>query len=130
MKSENPFRAHHFKTIPTTYTSYVLAHESVAPLGPHLFSGERAEISPKVAVILHYESACFFKWKTKFEQYARKTNQEQMQKISFSFYRESVRAARNQLTVWKKWKMVPSTKNKEGKKGKKGIVYIRIRPSA
>lgn len=135
--SEDIFDARYFRTNPTTYTSYVngksmgvLAHSDVYPLGPHRFSGEEVKVPAKIAVILHYESACFFRWKRKFEEYSKKATDVDVQRIPFIFYRESIHGVRNHsdmnvlYAIWKKWKVVKSITDQEKKRG---LVYIKVK---
>lgn len=57
----------------------------VESFGVHFFKGEKIEIPPEEAVILHYESCDFEDWKWKFSQTNKPTH-------NFSFYKKSKEA--------------------------------------
>ena len=85
-----------FRHDPSTYCAYgagpssrgksmgVLSHTSVAPMGPHHFTAYTKEptdelslvLPPPVAVILHYESCKYTRWRDKFTDYATRQLQE------------------------------------------------------
>ena len=97
----------------------VLAHGALAPLNPHHFRGASSSdhdpaatfllrtlvLPPSVAVILHYESCSYRRWRDKFLGYASRMRQEGgrnepgvRQAASFSkFYKQSVEACMHLL---------------------------------
>ena len=74
--------------------------------GAHRFAGDRHEVSPSTAVILHYESVRVADWSRKFEQYAAAPSAVEP---PFRFYRESIAAFRDgggdAIGVWRRHKM-------------------------
>jgi len=58
--------------------------------GPHLFEGERFDISPNLSVVLHFESPTFEHWYKKFSEEKMDTSDEMFDKIPFRFYKESI----------------------------------------
>lgn len=69
--------------------SAVRVCENMQWKGPHKFKGNRYEISPKEAVILHYESSTFDCWYEKFMT-SSNTGGDKISDMPFEFYKESI----------------------------------------
>ncbi len=106
----NYFReARAFRHEPTTYCSYTngksfarLDAPGLRSHGPHYFRSDAGvagtnspithHIPPHLAVVLHYESATFERWRSKFVELARRHRRmlDVFAKVPFRFYRESL----------------------------------------
>lgn len=109
----------------------LLAHPNLAFHGPHHFNAPPSKapshhIPAGVAVIVHFESPTFPRWKAKFEEHVRAHRTQNFADVPFPYYRESYTAARTlmrceesagrdcthateaALRVWTKWRMQPS----------------------
>lgn len=121
----NPFAAATgFVLSPADFTSYAngksigVVSESLRAHGPHYFTGRVVELPAHVGVVVHYESACFARWKTKFGgyvsngessacQHATGGSGSQARRIPFRFYCASMQAVSDDaiaLRTWKSWK--------------------------
>ena len=109
----NPFReATCFRHLPTRYVSYTngksigrLDAPTLRSHGPHHFRTSAAaggkgsavthQIAAEVGVVLHYESATYAKWHTKYIDLAARhgADQEVYARVPFAFYRKSMAAA-------------------------------------
>jgi len=109
----NPFtQARAFRHHPTKFCSYtngksvgLLAAPALRSHGPHHFrcatgaggpdAGVTHCVAAGVAVILHFESATFAKWRTKYVDLARRhgNSPDIFSRVPFRFYRESLTAA-------------------------------------
>lgn len=69
--------------------SAVRVNNNMQWVGPHKFRGNRLEISPKEAVILHYESPTFECWYEKFLT-SSDTEGDKINDMPFEFYRDSI----------------------------------------
>lgn len=112
---QNPFaECVAFKHRPNDYCAYgvgpnsrgksmgALVHPDLRPRGPHHFAAsypaqasQTHVLPPQVAVVLHYESCRYERWRDKFTDYARRMSQEGQAAIALarrftSFYRESI----------------------------------------
>jgi len=58
--------------------------------GPHGFKGKLTKLPPNKICVLHYESSNFERWYDKFYSYIN-SDEESIEKIPFSFYRESIK---------------------------------------
>lgn len=81
----------------------------LAAKGPHVFTGLSEDLDAYLAVILHYESACLHRWKTKFRAYMRDSPSTKAG-IPFAYFKESLEAieqAEEHETdaIWRKWKL-------------------------
>jgi hypothetical protein len=69
-------------------------NKNLEPINAHYFKGEEIEISPKKAVILHFESPTFELWYEKFKnkKWVGSVNlsNDSLDKIPFEFYKESI----------------------------------------
>jgi hypothetical protein len=63
--------------------------------GPHKFGGNRLDIKPRIAVILHFESPTFDSWYEKFST-SSDTEGDKLEKIPFHFYRDSIRIIKSE----------------------------------
>tara|TARA_A100001015_G_C15017854_1_gene726395 strand:- start:449 stop:841 length:393 start_codon:yes stop_codon:yes gene_type:complete len=122
----NPFmECKYFKTNETDFTAYAngksiacLKHDGVKSRGAHLFSGSNKKINEEDAVILHYESMVYSKWKEKFENYLINGNKSQCDtgEIPFKFYCQSIDTVldpKKGLETWSNYKLY--NKNKKYK---------------
>jgi len=113
---DNPFAAvRSFRHFPTQYCSYtngksfgVLAAAGLRSHGPHHFRSAATcggggagslDLPAGVAVVLHYESATYAKWRTKYLELARRHGDapEVLSRVPFAFYRQSLSSARKLL---------------------------------
>lgn len=114
---KDPFStAEWFCIRPKLFTAYVngksigtLSDKKLKMKGPHAFTGSTKNIPPHVAVVAHYESACYDRWKDKFESYAKDTPDACASgRIPFPFYCASIDAASgadsDKEKVWEQWK--------------------------
>ncbi len=69
--------------------SAVRVNDNMQWIGPHKFRGNRLEINPKEAVILHYESPTFECWYEKFLT-SSDTEGDKINDMPFEFYRDSI----------------------------------------
>lgn len=96
-----------------------LSDPELSTEGPHTFTGSIKDLDSHVAVVLHYESACFERWKSKFEAYARDGGLDacQRQAIPFPFFCESLDALQHHpetaTTVWSRWKRTENAQSLE-----------------
>ena len=119
---ENPFKStRYFRTRPWEFSAYAngksignLSDPLLSVEGPHTFTGDGQDLATHVAVILHYESACIEKWRTKFLAYANDRPEAcSNDEIPFPFFCESITSVqRGSDETWTDWKIVQ--KNQEG----------------
>ena len=122
-KVVNPFKeCKYFNTNTANFTAYAngksiacLKHEGVRAKGAHLFSGNIKNINEKDAVVLHYESMVYSKWKEKFENYLINGNKSQCDngKIPFKFYCQSMDTVldpQKGLETWSNYKLYKNNK--------------------
>jgi hypothetical protein len=78
--------------------------------GPHHFSGETMDIPSEKAMVLHFDSCCFERWKSKFINLSA-IQDDDFEKIPFRYYKESIQRLRScdvgcpncGEDVWQKW---------------------------
>ena len=114
---DNPFESTRtFCVLPTMFTSYAngksigrLRSPTLQAHGPHMFTGLKYNIPSYVAVVIHYESSCFERWKHKFSSYATDShspNACKTGKIPFKYFCESMEHVNDNtaIDVWTRWK--------------------------
>jgi len=137
---DNPFTAAtHFVLTPSDFTSYTNGKSigavsgSLRAHGPHFFTGRVVHVPAYVGVVVHYESACFEKWREKFAGYVasgelmackppaaagdapspssgateRAPPPSRTRTIPFRFYCDSMRSVARDATsrtTWEAWK--------------------------
>lgn len=102
---------------PTSFTAYTngksvgaLSDTTLQMQGPHAFTGVSKGMPSHIAVVAHYESACYDRWNDKFRSYAKDTPEAcAAGRIPFPFYCESIAAASTasdagKREVWTRWK--------------------------
>jgi hypothetical protein len=124
----DPFRTTtRFRKRPWEFGAYTngksignLADPELSTEGPHTFTGSTTDLDSHVAVVLHYESACIERWRSKFEAYARDGGVEacQEQAIPFAFFCASIDALQqhhpeNATNVWCRWKLTENAQSLE-----------------
>tara|TARA_B110000027_G_scaffold132987_1_gene160390 strand:+ start:4613 stop:5374 length:762 start_codon:yes stop_codon:yes gene_type:complete len=134
----NPFTTvTHFVLTPSDFTSYANGKSigavsgSLRAHGPHFFSGRVVHVPAHVGVVVHYESACFEKWREKFAGYVasgeltacnapvgvggassssaadQPPSRSKGKTIPFRFYCDSMRSVARDATpraTWEAWK--------------------------
>ena len=124
----SPFRnVNKFLVDASEFTSYTngkgmaCTKADIICMGPHDFKlqsniHEKAfVIDDSILIVLHYESPCIAKWKSKFYSYKTR-NQDDLSKIPFKFYREAIYD--NSNTTWSKYKLYNLNEHKN-------IVHIK-----
>lgn len=119
---QDPFKeCTHFKTDSKTFTAYAngksiacLKHD-VKANGPHYFCGSVKDLTTDDAVILHYESMTFERWREKFTNYLNNGNKElcNIGKIPFKFYCNSMDVVNsaNADAYWEEHKVYDTKKD-------------------
>lgn len=83
--------------------------------GPHHFTGAMFQVPKDEACILHFDSCTENRWRTKFQNLADNTSTEEITKIPFPYYRESIEAVREcpdcGEEVWKNWTQSSTERN-------------------
>ena len=118
----NPFKSTKtFCTNPKLFSAYgngksigSLDYTDLKAHGPHIFTGKQETIPSYFALVIHYESSCFYKWKQKFSSYANDSPDAcKKGKIPFKFYCESLNSVNSptEIDTWAKWKTMDRHNN-------------------
>ena len=114
-KTNNIFKTPYFCCNTHNFTSYVNGKsignlsQPIQANGPHKFKGGLTmTLDSSNAIILHYESNCLKKWYNKYKSYSI-NNIDDLEKIPFSFYKESMNAFKNNIKnkeeIWERYKL-------------------------
>jgi len=114
-KTNNIFKSPYFSCNNHNFTSYANGKsignlkEPIQAHGPHNFKGgSTMTLNSSNAIILHYESNCLKKWYYKYKSYSL-NNINDLDKIPFKFYQESINAFKNNIKnkeeIWERHKL-------------------------
>lgn len=114
-KTNNIFKSPYFCCKSHNFTSYANGKsignlsEPIQANGPHSFKdGSSITLNSSNAIILHYESNCLKKWYYKYKSYSL-NNYNDIYKIPFKFYQESINAFKNNIKnkekIWERYKL-------------------------